>query len=64
MNHTDLLAAICLVLVLEGLFPLLAPRAWKRALARLLDAPENALRVGGGIMILTGLVALQLLRMS
>ncbi|HEY2347105.1 MAG TPA: DUF2065 family protein [Xanthomonadaceae bacterium] len=64
MNRTDLLAAICLVFVLEGLFPLLAPRAWKRALARLLDTPENALRIGGGMMILTGLVALQLLRVS
>ena len=62
MNQTDLLAAMCLVLVFEGLFPLLAPRAWKRAIARLLDASEYALRIGGGMMILTGLVALQFLR--
>ena len=64
MNRTDLLAALCLVLVIEGLFLLVAPGAWKRMAAQLTLTPEGALRIGGGIMILTGLVALQLLRMS
>lgn len=62
MNHRDLLAAICLVVVLEGLLPLVAPRAWKHALARLLDAPEKTLRIGGAVMVVMGLVVLQWVR--
>lgn len=62
MDHRDLFAALCLVLVLEGLFPLVAPRAWKRVIARFLDTPDGGLRFGGAVMILTGLVALQFLR--
>lgn len=60
MNYTDLLAALCLVLVIEGLFLLAAPNAWKRMAAQLTVAPERALRIGGGVMIVVGLVALQL----
>ena len=62
MNWTDLLAALCLVLVLEGLFLLVAPAAWKRMAAQLAVTEEGALRIGGGLMIVAGLVALQLLR--
>ncbi len=62
MNWTDLLAALCLVLVLEGLFLLVAPAAWKRMAAQLAVTEERALRIGGGLMIVAGLVALQLLR--
>lgn len=62
MDYRDLAAAVCLVLIFEGLLPLLAPRAWKHAAARLLDAPEARLRVGGGVMVVLGLLALQWLR--
>ena len=62
MDHTDLLAALCLVLVIEGLFLLAAPHAWKRMAAQLAAAPERALRIGGGTMIVVGLIALQLVR--
>ena len=62
MNWTDLMAALCLVLVLEGLFLLVAPAAWKRMAAQLAVTQERALRIGGGLMIVAGLVALQLLR--
>ena len=50
------------MLVLEGLFLLVAPGAWKRMAAHLLAPPGARLRMGGGMMILTGLIALQLLR--
>jgi hypothetical protein len=63
MDHRDLLAALCLVCVLEGLAPMLVPRAWKRVLARLLDTPERSLRVVGGAMVLLGLLVLQWVRM-
>lgn len=62
MNYSDLLAALCLVLVIEGLFLLAAPGAWKRMAAQLTATPERALRIGGGVMVVVGLVALQLVR--
>ncbi len=62
MNRTDLLAALCLVLVIEGLFLLAAPGAWKRMAAHLAIVSERGLRLGGGAMIIIGLIALQLLR--
>ncbi|MBS0194295.1 MAG: DUF2065 domain-containing protein [Proteobacteria bacterium] len=62
MDHKDLLAAVCLLCVFEGLLPLLAPRAWKQALAQLLGAPDHRLRIGGGVMVVIGLLALQWVR--
>ncbi len=62
MDYRDLLAAICLVVVLEGLWPLVAPRFWKHAIAHILDAPEKRLRIGGGVMVVVGLLALQWVR--
>jgi len=62
MDRTDLLAALCLVLVIEGLFLLVAPGAWKRMAMQLTMTPENVLRIGGGAMIVVGLIALQLVR--
>jgi uncharacterized protein YjeT (DUF2065 family) len=62
MDRTDLLAALCLVLVIEGLILLVAPGVWKRMAAQLANTPERALRVGGGVMIVAGLLALQLVR--
>lgn len=64
MEFRDLLAAICLLAVFEGLLPLVAPQAWKQAIARLLAAPESRLRVGGGVMVVLGLLALQWVRMT
>lgn len=62
MDRTDLLAALCLVLVIEGLILLVAPGPWKRMAEQLTATPERALRVGGGVMIVAGLLALQLVR--
>ncbi len=59
---TDLLAALCLVLVLEGLLLFVAPDAWKQAAERLLQMEVKALRQVGGLMIIAGLVALQFVR--
>lgn len=59
---SDLLAAVCLVLVLEGLLLFAAPGAWKQAAERLLQLEPKVLRQIGGLMIIAGLVALQLVR--
>jgi uncharacterized protein YjeT (DUF2065 family) len=55
-----LASALCLVLVLEGLFLFAVPDAWKR-LAEQMRALEPAqLRVVGGGMMLVGLLLLHL----
>ncbi|HBN54469.1 MAG TPA: DUF2065 domain-containing protein [Stenotrophomonas sp.] len=58
----DLLSALCLVAVLEGLFLFAAPLAWKRMAARLLELPVAALRQSGALMLVIGLAVLWWLR--
>jgi uncharacterized protein YjeT (DUF2065 family) len=52
------LAACALVLVLEGLLPLVAPRAWRDAFRRLTDLSDGQLRFVGLISIVIGTVLL------
>ncbi len=52
------LAACALVLVLEGLLPLVAPRAWRDAFRRLTDLSDGQLRFIGLISIAIGIVLL------
>lgn len=54
----DLLAALCLVAVLEGLMLFAAPNGWKRAAAQMLQMPDRQLRIGGGLVLGAGLLAL------
>lgn len=58
---TLLLAALALVLVLEGLFVAVAPGAPRRLLERLAEVPPEALRWGGLLSALVGFFALWLL---
>ena len=58
----DLLVALCLVLVIEGLFLFAAPAAWKRMVEQLLAQPEQRLSAIGGVMVIAGMVGVYLLR--
>jgi uncharacterized protein YjeT (DUF2065 family) len=58
----DLQAALCLVLLIEGLLLFALPDAWKRTVADLLMQPSSRLRTIGGVMVILGLVALYLVR--
>lgn len=58
----ELLAALCLVAVIEGLFLFAAPAAWKRAAAQLLNLPDEHVRRIGGILLALGLVSLWVVR--
>ena len=62
MQWADLLAALALVLILEGLFLFAAPNAWKRMVAQLLPQPERQLSAIGGFMLIAGLIALYFIR--
>ncbi|AOA99065.1 TPA: DUF2065 domain-containing protein [Klebsiella pneumoniae] len=61
MNSTIWLA---LVLVLEGLGPLLYPRAWSKMVASLSQLPDNLLRRFGGGLVVAGIVIYYMLRKS
>jgi len=58
----NLAAALCLVLVIEGLFLFASPRLWKRMAEQLQQIDERTLRMIGVGMIVVGLVMLQLVR--
>ena len=51
-------AALALVLVFEGLFPLLAPRGWRRTFEQLMQLRDGQLRFFGLVSIVLGLVTL------
>ncbi|WP_395680813.1 DUF2065 domain-containing protein [Dokdonella sp.] len=59
---SDLAAALCLVLVLEGLFLFASPHAWKRMAEQMQRIETRALRMIGGGMVLAGLILLRILR--
>ena len=51
-------AALALVLVFEGLFPLLSPRGWRQTFERLLQLRDGQVRFFGLASIVLGLVLL------
>ena len=53
-------AALCLVLVLEGLFLFAAPQAWQRMAEQMRQLQPRQLRLIGGVMMAVGVLALQL----
>ena len=57
----DLFTALALVLIIEGLLPLLAPAAWQRAMQELSKYNPKVKRIGGIISMLSGAVLLQFL---
>jgi uncharacterized protein YjeT (DUF2065 family) len=59
---STLWAALCLMVLFEGLLLFAAPNAWKRAVAQLLVQPSIRLRTAGGVMVIFGLIGLYLLR--
>jgi uncharacterized protein YjeT (DUF2065 family) len=62
LNFTDLLAALGLFLVLEGIAPFLNPQGVKRAFAKLLQVQDRELRIAGLGSMLVGVVILFLVR--
>ena len=56
-----LLAALALMLVIEGLMPLLSPSAWREVFQRLLTLTDGQIRFVGLASLLLGLLSLWLL---
>ena len=62
INLTDLLAALGLFFVMEGIAPFLNPQGLKRALAKLVEVRDRELRIAGLGSMLVGVVILFLVR--
>ena len=58
----DLLAALAIFLVLEGIVPFLDPARMKRALLQLIQVPDSQLRIAGLGSIVVGLALLVFVR--
>lgn len=60
----DLLAALSLVLVIEGMLPFIKPTIWRRTIGRIAEQPDRALRWMGLTSMLMGVALLYLIRQS
>lgn len=60
MSH-DLMAAFCLVLVIEGLLPFASPSRWRSAMLLMAQLDDRTLRLTGLISMLAGAGLLTLL---
>ena len=58
MNGDNFLAAIALMLVLEGMLPLLAPNLWRETFRKMITLNDGQLRIIGLASMLTGLLIL------
>ena len=57
----DLLTALALMLIIEGLLPLVAPQVWQKAMQELSTYNPRIIRIGGIISMLAGAILLQVL---
>lgn len=55
----QLFAALCLVLVIEGLFLFAAPQTWQRVVEQMRQLQPRHLRIIGGMMAGIGVLVLQ-----
>ncbi len=62
MNWIDLLSAIALLMILEGLLPFANPRGSRRAMAMLAQMPDEKLRIAGLVSIIAGVLLLWFIR--
>ena len=60
MDSDTLWAALALALMLEGLLPLLSPRAWRSAVQQILGLQDGQIRFFGLLAVGAGLLLLWL----
>jgi len=58
----DLLAAVALVLVIEGILPFLSPRTTRQLMLQVSQSDDRALRGAGLVSMVLGALLLYLLR--
>ena len=57
----ELIVAACLVLVLEGMLPFIAPQKWRAMLANILMLSDSTIRRIGLASMITGVILLYIL---
>jgi len=62
VNWHDLLTALALVMILEGLAPFISPQGYKNTMQQLLGMANSSLRYLGLGLMLAGVAALFLVR--
>jgi uncharacterized protein YjeT (DUF2065 family) len=62
LDWTDLLAALAIVCIIEGIMPFINPSAMKRLLARMASMEERDMRIAGLVSMLAGLAILYVVR--
>ena len=62
MYWTEILTAVALLLVIEGILPFVGPDRYKRLVAQLAELSDNQLRAVGFGSMLAGLVLLFVVR--
>jgi uncharacterized protein YjeT (DUF2065 family) len=59
---TEILTAVALVLVIEGLLPFASPGRYRQMVAQIVSLSDNNVRVTGLVLIVVGLVLLFVVR--
>jgi len=62
LNWSDLLAALALVLVIEGIVPFVSPGSLRNMLATVAQMDDRILRITGLVSMVCGVVMLYLVR--
>ena len=62
MIWSDLLAALALYLVIEGLLPFASPKSWRRSLFLMAQLTDRQLRIFGAAVVLVGMFILLAVR--
>jgi uncharacterized protein YjeT (DUF2065 family) len=58
----NIIPAIALVLVIEGMLPFLSPKSWRDAMSQAAQLPDNVLRILGFASMLIGVIILYFVR--
>ena len=62
MYWTEILTAIALVLVIEGMLPFIRPGRYKQLVAQIVRLSDNQLRIFGLTMMIIGILLLFIVR--
>lgn len=60
MDGSELLRALALVMVIEGMLPFMAPGRWRQMMLSVMQLDSRAIRVIGLLSMLLGLLLLNL----
>lgn len=59
---SDLLAAVAIAMILEGIMPFVSPKGWKAMVSKIAQFPEQQLRTFGFLLMLSGVAFLYMVR--